>query len=581
MDEQSLTSKGGCHVKFTIRSKINVGFGVVLVLLIFLATFSLIQINTMGSSVKRVNTVWLPSAIDAGNLKSMAWTVDDLLAKYILETNKTKMHALHLQVNAALAEEQARQKNFAAETSDPEVKKLYNQFVLDWNSYVKQIPAIIQVNEAGNDVQANRLLQQADPLFQNAKNDINQISALSASRVKTNANAVVTAEIASMTTILTLSIIAVLVGAIIGWVLSGRISKPLRALRDASVNIAKGDLTLSDFVPQSRDEVAELMEATNTMVRNLKDILAKVTTTSEQVAAASEEMTASSEDTTKATQHVANAISLVASGAEKQKNSTQESAQAVEEVASNVGQMAEVASRVSRNSLQTLQLAESGGDSISQAIAQMKAIATSVDETSHIIAKLKERSTQIGNITNAITGIAAQTNLLSLNAAIEAARAGENGKGFAVVAAEVKSLAEQAAQSALEITQIVEEIQSATDQSAISMNQVTTQTSQGLQVIQYVGQSFTAIVQSTREVASQIQDVSASSEEVSATIEEISATLEDTLGLAVQASGEAQNVASASEQQLASMEEVTASSSALSHLAEELQGVVTVFRLSK
>ena len=73
----------------------------------------------------------------------------------------------------------------------------------------------------------------------------------------------------------------------------------------------------------------------------------------------------------------------------------------------------------------------------------MASIEQTVNSSAKVVAKLGERSKEIGQIVNTISGIAGQTNLLALNAAIEAARAGEQGRGFAVVAEEVRKLAEQ------------------------------------------------------------------------------------------------------------------------------------------
>ena len=88
----------------------------------------------------------------------------------------------------------------------------------------------------------------------------------------------------------------------------------------------------------------------------------------------------------------------------------------------------------------------------------MNQIKQSVIKASNSIISLRERSNEISQITEIITGVAEQTNLLALNAAIEAARAGEHGKGFSVVAEEVRKLAEESKKSASQITIMINHI---------------------------------------------------------------------------------------------------------------------------
>ena len=124
-------------------------------------------------------------------------------------------------------------------------------------------------------------------------------------------------------------------------------------------------------------------------------------------------------------------------------------------------------------------LAQAGADSSSRMLNDVTEAKTSIDAANDRVARLKQASDQIGEITDTIATIAGQTNLLALNATIEAARAGEAGRGFSVVASEVKTLSNQTAKATEDIRARVETLQgevsailSAIENSSTSTEQV-------------------------------------------------------------------------------------------------------------
>lgn len=120
-----------------------------------------------------------------------------------------------------------------------------------------------------------------------------------------------------------------------------------------------------------------------------------------------------------------------------------------------------------------------------------------------------ERSKEIGQIVDTISGIAGQTNLLALNAAIEAARAGEQGRGFAVVAEEVRKLAEQSQEAAKKIAELIGEIQGDTDKAVIAMNEGTREVKTGAEVVNVAGAAFREIAEMVTQVSGQVKEISA------------------------------------------------------------------------
>lgn len=164
------------------------------------------------------------------------------------------------------------------------------------------------------------------------------------------------------------------------------------------------------------------------------------------------------------------------------------------------------ASQAYHISLNTQDIAEKGAEVIQQSANGMREIASDIDGSSQLIAKLGERSQQITAIVNTIGGIADQTNLLALNAAIEAVRAGEQGRGFAVVADEVRQLAARTSRSTAEISSMIAMIQNETRQAIDSMDGTRDRAAQGVDLANRAGTVILQIRQGTNEA---LQAVSA------------------------------------------------------------------------
>ena len=239
---------------------------------------------------------------------------------------------------------------------------------------------------------------------------------------------------AAATQALTVSLILITVGTVIGFASGGVIARrtvnPLRQLAQATEKIVSGDLTTVVEI-KGRDEVAQLAQTFQAMVKHLAQIIGGVRTSVQQIGEHAQQLTTSSEETTRATEQIASSIQEVAEGAEKQVGETSHVASVVEQMSQAMNQVAENAQTVATSSQNTAGLAEQGSAAIRDVIQQNDVVSQSMVNLSQLISELGRRSGEIGQIVEVITGIADQTNLLALNAAIEAARAGEAGKGFA------------------------------------------------------------------------------------------------------------------------------------------------------
>lgn len=380
------------------------------------------------------------------------------------------------------------------------------------------------------------------------------------------------------TAALTAAALAIVLGIAIGYFAARSISRPVAQLAEAVQKVANGDLTQQVAIRRN-DEIGILANAFDSMVVQLQGLVKQITFNAEQLAASSEELTASAEQSAQAVNQVAGAVTGIAHGAEQQLNAVNETSAVVEQMSASIQQVAATANQVAEHSFKAAEQAQTGDKSVVRAVSQMGNIEQTVNNSAQVVVKLGERSKEIGQIVDTISGIAGQTNLLALNAAIEAARAGEQGRGFAVVAEEVRKLAEQSQEAAKQIAGLISEIQGDTDKAVVAMKEGTQEVAVGAEVVSAAGQAFKEIVMLVTQVSEQVREISAAIQQMAGGSQHIVSSVKSIDELSKRAAGEAQTVSAATEEQSASMEEIASSSQSLAKMAQDLQTAVGKFRI--
>ncbi|MDD4599491.1 Methyl-accepting chemotaxis protein McpB [bioreactor metagenome] len=380
-------------------------------------------------------------------------------------------------------------------------------------------------------------------------------------------------------TMLIISLLCLIIAAASIVFISKQFTKPIALIRDECLLIAQGDLQEREAKVSLEDEIGQLAQGIRQMRTHLRELVTKVHSQSEQLAASSEQLTASADQSAQAANQVAASITDVATGAAEQLDAANDTSAVVEQISASIQQVAATTNGVAAQSAQAAAKANDGSKSVNKAISQMMQIEQTVNTSAKVVVELGERSNEIGQIVDAISGIAGQTNLLALNAAIEAARAGEHGRGFAVVADEVRKLAEQSQEAAKQIAALISGIQGETDKAVAAMNDGTREVKVGAEVVNAAGQAFQEIVELVTQVSDQIKEISTAIEQMAIGSQQIVTAVNRIDNLSKKASGEAQTVSAATEEQSASMEEIASSSQSLAKLAMDLQEAVSKFRV--
>ena len=472
-------------------------------------------------------------------------------------------------------------KKFESKIHSQEERELYENFHKNFQEYrtQQQEAQNLAVNNKNEEAYAY-YLKNTEPAMQNAINSIHELVKYNSDQAEQlQKNNTSTAH----TTILMFIIISVIAAVIIiciGYIIKIAIKRPIDLLEHDIKQVADGNLVIRTSY-QANDELGAIVTSFNHMLDNLQQLIEKIQVTTHEVTSSTDSMLQNTKQASTISNEAVQTINEVNKQIEGQVTNIHESSTAMNDVANGVQTVAESASTVAEVSVAATDRVNTGSKVIKQSITQMNNVHAVVEETSTVIKRLITRTQHIDKALDAITNIAEQTNLLALNAAIEAARAGENGKGFAVVAAEVRDLAEQSKQSANEINHLIKSIQQDTKDTVQIMRKGHEEATQGRDAANEADEAFSTIMKDIHKITRQIQEVSATTEEMSAGTEEINASLSAVSETSTKVAKDTNQTVQAIQTQASSITEITNQSMQIRKKIEELEGLISQFKIKE
>ena len=301
-----------------------------------------------------------------------------------------------------------------------------------------------------------------------------------------------------------------------------RMRQALQAMAGAAERIAAGDLRTT-LQPQSPND--QLGNAFARMLTNLRQQIGSMVEGAAVLGSAAGQIVAST--------------TQLASSASESSAAVSETTTTVEEIRQTAQMASQKAKAVADSSQRAMQISHGGRKATEDAAVGMSRIRNQMEAIAESMMRLSEQGQTIGQIIATVEDLAAQSNLLAVNAAIEAAKAGEQGKGFGVVAQEVKSLAEQSRQATASVRVILGDIQKATAAAVLATEQGSKAVETGGKQTEAAGETIQALAGGVAEAAQAATQIAASSQQQLAGMDQVAGAMESIK----QAS--AQNVASA------------------------------------
>ncbi|WP_373991235.1 methyl-accepting chemotaxis protein [Duganella sp. BuS-21] len=509
-----------------VGTRLSLGFGLVLVLLLAIAALGVYNMSTIYAKLDRIVNQNAVKTQLVNDMSEAVHIVARVTRSVVLLEEEPAIRREMEKVAKARADYNQAVEGLTKLPATPKGVEIRDRIAAQakltrpLNDKVFELALVNQDQEA-----TDLLMKQAGPATQTWQDQMDQYAALQKANNQADAAEALAAYQRARTLMLVLSAVAIAVGV----VASVRIARGLlRQLggepdyaADIAGRIASGDLTV--VVDTRSNDKHSMLHAMKMMRDALAGIVGEVRTGTAMIASASSEIASGNQDLSART--------------EQQASSLEETASSMEELTSAVRANNDNARQANQLAQSASAVALQGGAVVSQVVDTMGAINAS--------------SRKIVDIIAVIDGIAFQTNILALNAAVEAARAGEQGRGFAVVASEVRTLAQRSASAAREIKELI----------GTSVEKVEI----GSKLVEQAGHTMGEVVASVQRVTDIMAEISTAGDEQSAGIEQIN-----------QAVSEMDTV---TQQNAALVEQAAAAAEAMQNQAASLERVVSVFRL--
>ncbi len=365
---------------------------------------------------------------------------------------------------------------------------------------------------------------------------------------------------------------------ILAGVLGVILVRPLQQLEEVANAAARGEIGRDIDIPKTNDEMESLAKAFQTMLVNLRSMVARIEDNFEATNTSMQKLSSGTQQATAQTDAIAKTISDISIGAEQSSNAVQFTANSLEnvrDITNSVSDYVDVSQSTSKLMVKELTAAT---EQINLLVDGVQNMVDNNRQSLEEILQLEKNATEIEHIIQLVSSIADQTNLLALNASIEAARAGEHGKGFAVVAEEVRKLADGSSEAAHNITDLIHKMQGDVKTVVASMHEQMTTTEKEVARVAATTEAVDGMTTMIHEVAKSVTEISHLADEQRNMLEQTTAQSQEVAAIAKQTSVGTQDVQQATEKQVKAIDDMNRLMEDVNYQTRELYEVIAKFQ---
>jgi len=539
-----------------IGTRLGMGFGLVLVLLVVLTLVgnrSMGKIHNDLKQIYNINFISMELAYDM--LDSMAVISRETRTILLLEDFDAKQESIN-KIEAARSKYNRDFAELKKMDTTTEGKALLANVEKAIETVKPYNDKVVKLGLAGNNAEAvSVIVKDVIPGMAKIEDSLKDIVNYQKERSELRYNEAAQVYSSTRMFMFITGGITIALGILISWLITffimRSITQPLKTAVDVAEQIAARNLSISVPANESRNEIGFLIQSFHKMVENLRGEISQIMEGVNVLASSASEISVSTVQFASSAAESAAAVSKTTATMEEVRQTVQ-----------NSSQKAEYISEIAKKAMQASQ---TGQESVDETIERMNLIQEQMVSIAESIVRLSGQSQAIGELISIVDDVAEQSNLLAVNASIEAAKAEEHGQGFAVVAQEIKSLAEQSKQATAQVRRILNDIQKATSTAVMATEQGSKAVDAGVKQSTEAGISIRTMAKTISEATQALTQIAVTAQQQLAGIDQVALAMN--------------NIEQASNQNVDSARQLEAAALKLDELGRRLKELVEQYKV--